>query len=190
MCSPSWWNSRLFRVRLPPKEKVLIETMLFFHPVVWWMSAVVRRERENCCDDIAVKVCSDRAVYAKTLVVLDDSGALGVVDLATFAEGAFADVPWSGAPGKEHITDVEVVDVSKQTPSDDVRFGAVVVLAARNREKLQSLRAALRTNPRNDAAAWLKLENDLMRITSESDEPSPGSDAAKIFDIKDANMRR
>jgi hypothetical protein len=55
---------------------------------------------------------------------------------------------------------------------------------------VKSVRAALRTNPRNDAAAWLKLENDLMRITSESDEPSPGSDAAKIYDIKDANLRR
>jgi hypothetical protein len=57
-------------------------------------------------------------------------------------------------------------------------------------KNVKSVRAALRANPRNDAAAWLKLESDLMRISSESDEPSPGSDAAKIYDIKDANARR
>jgi hypothetical protein len=57
-------------------------------------------------------------------------------------------------------------------------------------KNVKAIRDALRDNPRDDAGAWLKLENDLMRISSESDEPSPGSDAAKIFDIKDANLRR
>ena len=57
-------------------------------------------------------------------------------------------------------------------------------------KNVKAVRGALHSNPRDDAAAWLKLENDLMRISSESDEPSPGSDAAKIFDIKNANMRR
>jgi hypothetical protein len=31
----------------------VVETLLFYHPAVWWLSARVRREREVCCDDLA-----------------------------------------------------------------------------------------------------------------------------------------
>jgi beta-lactamase regulating signal transducer with metallopeptidase domain len=43
-----------------------VETLLFYHPAVWWISAGVRREREHCCDDLAVGVC-DRLTYATAL---------------------------------------------------------------------------------------------------------------------------
>lgn len=48
-----------------------VETLLFYHPAVWWVSAQVRRERENCCDDLAVAVCGDRLSYARALVELE-----------------------------------------------------------------------------------------------------------------------
>jgi beta-lactamase regulating signal transducer with metallopeptidase domain len=48
-----------------------VETLLFYHPAVWWVSAQVRRERENCCDDLAVEVCGDRLGYARALVELE-----------------------------------------------------------------------------------------------------------------------
>jgi beta-lactamase regulating signal transducer with metallopeptidase domain len=48
-----------------------VETLLFYHPAVWWVSAQVRRERENCCDDLAVAVCGDRLAYARALVDLE-----------------------------------------------------------------------------------------------------------------------
>jgi beta-lactamase regulating signal transducer with metallopeptidase domain len=35
----------------------LIETLMFYHPVVWWISRCVREEREHCCDDVVLKVC-------------------------------------------------------------------------------------------------------------------------------------
>ncbi len=28
-----------------------VENLLFYHPVVWWISGVIRAEREHCCDD-------------------------------------------------------------------------------------------------------------------------------------------
>ena len=31
-----------------------VEGLLFYHPVVWWISGVIRTEREHCCDDLAV----------------------------------------------------------------------------------------------------------------------------------------
>ncbi len=48
-----------------------VETLLFYHPAVWWVSAQVRRERESCCDDLAVSVCGDRLGYARALVELE-----------------------------------------------------------------------------------------------------------------------
>jgi beta-lactamase regulating signal transducer with metallopeptidase domain len=34
----------------------VVETLLFYHPAVWWVSSQIRREREHCCDDLAVAV--------------------------------------------------------------------------------------------------------------------------------------
>jgi beta-lactamase regulating signal transducer with metallopeptidase domain len=48
-----------------------VETLLFYHPAVWWASAQARRERENCCDDLAVLVCGDRLGYARALANLE-----------------------------------------------------------------------------------------------------------------------
>ena len=48
-----------------------VETLLFYHPAVWWVSAQVRQEREHCCDDLAVAVCRDVLVYARALAALE-----------------------------------------------------------------------------------------------------------------------
>jgi bla regulator protein blaR1 len=62
-----------------------VETLLFYHPAVWWVSAQIRRERENCCDDLAVAVCGDRLGYARALVDLE--GLRSVPQLALAATG-------------------------------------------------------------------------------------------------------
>lgn len=48
-----------------------VETLLFYHPAVWWVSRQVRQERECCCDDLAVAVCGDRLDYARALAALE-----------------------------------------------------------------------------------------------------------------------
>ncbi len=45
----------------------IIEILFFFHPATWFISAKVRDERENCCDDFAVKICGDSMVLAHAL---------------------------------------------------------------------------------------------------------------------------
>jgi TonB family protein len=50
----------------------VIETLLFYHPAVWWVSKQVRRERECCCDEMAVAVGGDRLAYARALSVLEE----------------------------------------------------------------------------------------------------------------------
>ena len=47
--------------------QTLIETLLFFHPAVLWISKQMRNEREYCSDDIAVKVAGSPIAYAHTL---------------------------------------------------------------------------------------------------------------------------
>jgi uncharacterized protein (TIGR03435 family) len=49
------------------------ETILFYHPAVWWLSRQIRTEREHCCDDVAVAVSGDAAEYAAALAELASS---------------------------------------------------------------------------------------------------------------------
>ncbi len=50
--------------------QTLIESVLFFNPVVWWVSSVIRKQREHCCDDLAVKCCGNHMIYAHALTNL------------------------------------------------------------------------------------------------------------------------
>ncbi len=52
--------------------QVLAETVLFYHPAVWWMSRRIRIERENCCDDMAIDLCGDRFGYIRALVSMEE----------------------------------------------------------------------------------------------------------------------
>ncbi len=52
--------------------QVVAETLLFYHPAVWWVNAQIRREREHCCDDVAVAVGGDRLAYARALLGLEE----------------------------------------------------------------------------------------------------------------------
>jgi beta-lactamase regulating signal transducer with metallopeptidase domain len=51
--------------------QALVETLLFYHPAVWWISRQVRVEREHCCDDLAVGLCGDPVAYARALTSLE-----------------------------------------------------------------------------------------------------------------------
>ncbi len=52
--------------------QTIIETLFFFHPAVWYISNQIRKERENCCDDMALTVCRESMVYAKALVSVQE----------------------------------------------------------------------------------------------------------------------
>jgi beta-lactamase regulating signal transducer with metallopeptidase domain len=49
----------------------VVETLFFYHPAVWYLSARVRTEREHCCDDDAVAVVGDPVTYAGALTDLE-----------------------------------------------------------------------------------------------------------------------
>jgi beta-lactamase regulating signal transducer with metallopeptidase domain len=52
--------------------QAVVETLMFYHPAVWWISRRVRVERENCCDDLAVAVCGNPIQYARALTRLEE----------------------------------------------------------------------------------------------------------------------
>ena len=45
--------------------QMLVETLLFYHPAVWWTSKRIRLERELCCDDLAVQFEDAQLTYAE-----------------------------------------------------------------------------------------------------------------------------
>ncbi|MEM1451027.1 MAG: M56 family metallopeptidase [Planctomycetota bacterium] len=51
--------------------QALVEVLLFFHPVVWWLSHVVREEREHCCDAAAVRATGSELLLAQALTRLE-----------------------------------------------------------------------------------------------------------------------
>ncbi|WP_225889005.1 M56 family metallopeptidase [Myxococcus xanthus] len=64
-----------------------VETLLFYHPAVWWLSHRIREEREHCADDLAVQCCGDALLYARALAHIEElrlapspHPALGVSD--------------------------------------------------------------------------------------------------------------
>lgn len=50
-----------------------LETLLWFHPAARWVGRRIRTEREYCCDDLAVRIATRPADYARALAELDDA---------------------------------------------------------------------------------------------------------------------
>jgi beta-lactamase regulating signal transducer with metallopeptidase domain len=67
--------------------QALAETLLFYHPAVWWVSHRIRVERELACDDLAVAATGDPAAYARALLELEERRAL-VPSLVMAANGS------------------------------------------------------------------------------------------------------
>lgn len=66
--------------------QIFVESVLFYHPAVWWVSRRIRIEREHCCDDAAIAVCGDRLEYARALTLME--GWRAVPRMALAANGS------------------------------------------------------------------------------------------------------
>jgi len=53
--------------------QLIVDTLLFYHPAVWWVSRVIRQEREHCCDAEVVELTGDRIAYARALTSLEET---------------------------------------------------------------------------------------------------------------------
>ncbi|MFI5098011.1 MAG: M56 family metallopeptidase [Candidatus Acidiferrales bacterium] len=62
--------------------QIAAESLLFYHPAVWWLSKRIRAERENCCDDAAIAVCGSPLEYARALTLMEEWRAMPTLAMA------------------------------------------------------------------------------------------------------------
>jgi bla regulator protein BlaR1 len=46
----------------------VVEILFFFNPAILWISSLIREERENCCDDMAIAITRNKKRYVEALV--------------------------------------------------------------------------------------------------------------------------
>lgn len=51
--------------------QTIVETLLFYHPLTWWISATIRQEREHCCDDLAAATVGSAHEYGAALAAME-----------------------------------------------------------------------------------------------------------------------
>lgn len=102
--------------------QVIVETVLFYHPVVHWISRDVRDAREECCDDLVLHSSStDMALpYARALAGLEELR----LDLGTVA-------PALGADGGVLIARIRrIVGVAEMAQPAPRNYAVPLLLAA------------------------------------------------------------
>jgi beta-lactamase regulating signal transducer with metallopeptidase domain len=52
--------------------QTVVETLLFYHPAIWWVSRQIRVEREHCCDDLVVISLANRTEYCRALLAVEE----------------------------------------------------------------------------------------------------------------------
>jgi beta-lactamase regulating signal transducer with metallopeptidase domain len=65
-----------------------VESILFYHPAVWWLSKRIRAEREHCCDDVAIRLCGSRKIYAEALIEMERARQPRPILAVAAADGA------------------------------------------------------------------------------------------------------
>lgn len=50
----------------------ILETVFFFNPFIWYLSHLIRREREYCCDDMVIHLHGGTRAYARALAQLEE----------------------------------------------------------------------------------------------------------------------
>ncbi len=69
--------------------QTITETVFFFNPGLVWMSSLLREERENCCDDLAIEQTGNKREFIEALI--------------SFKEFSFGDGSYAVAfPGKKN----------------------------------------------------------------------------------------
>lgn len=50
-----------------------VDVILFFNPFARLLTSIIRKERENCCDDMVLQFCYEPATYARALLSLEQN---------------------------------------------------------------------------------------------------------------------
>ena len=97
--------------------QAVAETILFFNPFAWMISAVVRREREHCCDDIVMAQTSEPMAYATALATL----------AGHYHPGSALTIAASGR-SNQLLNRIKRIMEMKKTPFSYSRFAAALLI--------------------------------------------------------------
>jgi beta-lactamase regulating signal transducer with metallopeptidase domain/sporulation protein YlmC with PRC-barrel domain/uncharacterized protein YnzC (UPF0291/DUF896 family) len=104
--------------------QVLVESLLFFHPAVWWLNKRVRIEREHCCDDVALAACGNHLGYARALTTMEEWRATPALSVA--ANGGPLAARISRILGLRHASETRTAGLG----AGFVSFSAAVIAAS------------------------------------------------------------
>src|SRR6266849_3684528 len=87
--------------------QIATETLLFYHPAVWWVSQRIRAEREHCCDDEAIAICGDAVNYARALTLMEEWRTAPALMMAAnrspLGERVMRLLGWNGTAGRIRV---------------------------------------------------------------------------------------
>ena len=63
----------------------LLEIIFFFNPAVLWISGLIRKEREHCCDELAVVLTGSKKSYINALVACEERNSMAPAYALSFA---------------------------------------------------------------------------------------------------------
>jgi hypothetical protein len=104
--------------------QVVVESLLFFHPAVWWLNKRVRVERENCCDDVALAACGNHLGYARALTTMEEWRATPALSVA--ANGSPLAARISRILGLRHASETRAAGLG----AGFVCFSAAIIAAS------------------------------------------------------------
>jgi beta-lactamase regulating signal transducer with metallopeptidase domain len=67
----------------------IIDTLFFYHPIVWIIQQRIRKERENCCDDLALSYSKGQIIYIKALTSIHEIPAQAGFPLLAMGSGKY-----------------------------------------------------------------------------------------------------
>ncbi len=158
----------------------IVESLLFFHPLVWIVSAWVRREREHCCDELVVARTRQPRAYAEMLVELSERVSRGTPRILSPAHASvlssMAQPPL--AARIRHILNKEEQSMQVSRKTVGLVFASLVGMAlviggycsrAGHAEDgaVQSVPAAPRTNDPSDKSSAAKPAGEASNTESE-----------------------
>jgi len=87
--------------------QIATETLLFYHPAVWWVSQQIRAEREHCCDDEAIVICGGAVNYARALTLMEEWRTAPALMMAAnrspLGERVVRLLGWDGSAGRIRV---------------------------------------------------------------------------------------
>lgn len=66
--------------------QMVMETLMFFNPAAWFVSRIIRQEREHRCDDLVLNITKTPLPYAHALLLLEEN-RISVTSIALAASG-------------------------------------------------------------------------------------------------------